>query len=85
MVAGNGFTGSGNNFLVARFNTDGTPDDTFGTDGAVSMRFTALPVELGNALLLASNGTIVVAGQAYQQLQRRPERLPGRALRRRRR
>ena len=65
VVAGNGFTGSGNNFLVARFDTDGTPDDTFGTDGAVSMHFTALPVELGNALLLASNGTIVVAGQAY--------------------
>lgn len=68
IVAGNGFTGSGNNFALARFNTDGTPDDTFGDGGTVSVHFTTLPVEFGNAMVLQENGQIVVAGQAYSNL-----------------
>ena len=68
VVAGNAFTGSGNNFAVARFNTDGTPDGSFGSGGAVSIHFTALPVEFGNAMLLQDNGQIVVVGQAYSNL-----------------
>ena len=68
VLAGNAFTGSGNNFALARLGTDGEPDDTFGTDGVVSVHFTALPVEFGNALALQGNGKIVVAGQAYSNL-----------------
>lgn len=68
VVAGNAFTGTGNNFLVARFETDGDPDATFGSSGAVSLHLTALPVEFGNALALEDDGQIVVAGQAYSNL-----------------
>ena len=68
VVAGNAFTGSGNNFAVARFETDGDPDGGFGSGGAVSIHFTALPVEFGNALALEDDGQIVVAGQAYSNL-----------------
>lgn len=65
VVAGNAFTGAGNNVAVARFETDGDPDGGFGSGGAVSIHFTALPVEFGNALALEDDGQIVVAGQAY--------------------
>jgi uncharacterized delta-60 repeat protein len=68
VVAGNAFTGGGNNFALARFETDGDPDGTFGSGGGVSIHFTALPVELGNALALDEDGRIVVAGQAYSNL-----------------
>jgi uncharacterized delta-60 repeat protein len=68
VAAGNAFTGTGNNFLVARFETDGDPDGSFGSGGAVSMHFTALPVEFGNAVALEDDGQIVVAGQAYSNL-----------------
>jgi uncharacterized delta-60 repeat protein len=68
VVAGNAFTGGGNNVAVARFETDGDPDGSFGSGGAVSVHFTALPVEFGNALALEDDGQIVVAGQAYSNL-----------------
>jgi uncharacterized delta-60 repeat protein len=53
-----------NDFAVARFNTDGTPDASFGTGGKVTTDF-AGHSDLGRAVAIQSDGKIVVAGQSY--------------------
>lgn len=50
-------------FGVARYLPDGTPDPTFGGDGAVETSFHRPPPEdYGNALAIQPDGRIVVAG-----------------------
>jgi len=49
-------------FLIIRLNTDGSLDNTFGSSGMVSVRFTA-GNDIGYALALQPNGKIVIAGQ----------------------
>ncbi len=61
-----GFTnvgGGDNNFSVARYNTDGSLDITFGVDGKVTTDFSA-DADRGNAVALQKDGKIVVAGFA---------------------
>jgi uncharacterized delta-60 repeat protein len=48
------------NFLVIRYNSDGTPDDSFGNDGVVITDFGA--GELATAVAVMSDGRIVVGG-----------------------
>jgi uncharacterized delta-60 repeat protein len=49
------------NFLIARYNADGTADDTFGTGGVVETDFGGLRNE-AKAVALQPDGRIVVAG-----------------------
>ena len=53
-----------NDFAVARFNADGTPDTSFGTGGKVTTDF-AGHSDYGRAVAIQPDGKIVVAGQSY--------------------
>jgi uncharacterized delta-60 repeat protein len=50
-------------FMVARFNANGTPDTTFGTGGKTLTEFDGLN-DQAKAVLIQPDGKIVVAGQA---------------------
>ena len=65
VVAGHSPVGLGNDFAVARYNADGTPDATFGTGGRVTTNVVGR-TDLGRAVALAPGGKIVVAGRAEQ-------------------
>jgi uncharacterized delta-60 repeat protein len=62
-----GFTyqseGDSSDFALARYNNNGTPDNSFGTNGQVVTDF-GLPDE-GVSLLLQADGKIVFAGEDY--------------------
>jgi|GEM_PF-3282060 len=49
-------------FNVARFNTDGTLDPTFGTNGIANVHFSANSVDKATAVALQADGTIIVVG-----------------------
>lgn len=63
IVAGIGFNGADNDFLLLRYNQDGNLDTTFGTGGKVHINFGS--VDGANAVALDSTGKIIVAGYAY--------------------
>ncbi|MCP4309551.1 MAG: hypothetical protein GY788_32675, partial [bacterium] len=64
LVAGQGDDGTGPDFTLARYNTDGTLDISFGAgDGFVTTD--ALGYEGGYSLDLQSDGRILVAGYTY--------------------
>src|SRR6185369_5781804 len=50
--------------FVGRYNTDGTPDNTFGTSGIVTY-VTPTYSNYGNGIAIQSDGKIVVTGYAY--------------------
>jgi uncharacterized delta-60 repeat protein len=52
-------------FGVARYNTDGSPDSTFGFAGTVRSLLTGYSAGSPAAVALQSNGDIVAAGQVY--------------------
>jgi uncharacterized delta-60 repeat protein len=56
-----GYTQDGEDVAVARLNTNGSLDATFGAGGKATVDFGA--ATFGNAVALAPNGRIVVAGQ----------------------
>jgi uncharacterized delta-60 repeat protein len=56
-----GYTQDGEDVAVARLNTNGSLDATFGTGGKATVDFGV--ATFGNAVALAPNGRIVVAGQ----------------------
>ena len=62
VVAGHARLGIDNDFAVARYNTDGSPDTTFGSGGIVTTNIAGV-TDLGQAVALQSDGRIVVAGQ----------------------
>src|SRR5262245_17690173 len=64
LVAGRGRSslGTSNDFCVLRFNDDGTLDTTFGTGGRVLTDFGS-STDSANAMVVQSDGKIVVAGQ----------------------
>ncbi len=61
VVAGFAFTGSSDEFAVARYNTDGTLDSSFGTDGVVTTGFAGSDA-MAYAVALAPGGDIIVGG-----------------------
>ncbi len=69
VVAGSSFNGADNDFVVARYEPDGSLDATFDSDGA---RSTAIGPSEDNARAVAiqSNGKIVVVGDALDALLR---------------
>ncbi|HYC45324.1 MAG TPA: DUF4347 domain-containing protein, partial [Burkholderiales bacterium] len=63
LVAGESWTGSGHDFVLARYNADGTVDTSFGGgDGHVLVDFGA--DDRATSLALQSDGRIVVAGHS---------------------
>jgi uncharacterized delta-60 repeat protein len=56
-----GYTQADEDVAVARINTNGSPDATFGAAGKATVDFGA--ATFGNAVALQRNGRIVVAGQ----------------------
>lgn len=69
IAAGNKIeTGSGQDqFVISRYNTDGSLDDDFGTHGNVFTDITSGDDE-ANAIVLLANGKIVAAGEANNSL-----------------
>jgi uncharacterized delta-60 repeat protein len=61
LVAGFGSNGVNLDFALARYNSDGSLDASFGTDGKVLTDF-AGKSDTGTALVLQVNGKIIVAG-----------------------
>ena len=63
VLAGNSFNGANSDFAVVRYNTDGSLDTTFGTNGKV-----VTPIGTGNefgySVALQTDGKIVVAGSS---------------------
>jgi uncharacterized delta-60 repeat protein len=57
-------TGS-SDFALARYNTNGLLDSSFGTGGLTAIPFPDGATEQGNALVLSPDGKIVVAGAAF--------------------
>ena len=55
---------SGSQPIVARFGTDGTPDPTFGVDGAVNVNAPGTSIFAARGIAVDSNGDIVIGGQA---------------------
>ena len=62
IVVGGAMYDGSNAFVLARYNTDGTLDATFGSNGGVV--FTLMNGGI-NALAIQSDGSIVAAGNAY--------------------
>ncbi len=63
-VAGDGYGGSTVDFALARYNSNGSLDTTFDTDGKVTTDF-AGGIDYGWSVAIQTGGQIVVAGQAY--------------------
>ena len=64
VVAGYSYSGSDNDFIVVRYNTNGSPDNSFDMDGIV-----VTPVgssdDYANAIAIQTDGKIVVAGYSF--------------------
>ena len=52
------------NFLVARFNSDGTLDTGFGSSGSTSVDFNG-STDIGNSVVIQSDGKIVMSGRNF--------------------
>jgi uncharacterized delta-60 repeat protein len=63
VAAGPAAAGSRGSFAIARYNADGTPDNTFGGDGKVTTQLTARH-DAATAVAIQSDGKIVAAGAA---------------------
>ncbi|NCX96747.1 MAG: hypothetical protein EBX41_10185, partial [Chitinophagia bacterium] len=63
VVAGYSYNGSNNDFALARYNTDGSLDTTFGSAGKVVTDFGSAADQV-NGIALQKDGKIIVAGYA---------------------
>jgi uncharacterized delta-60 repeat protein len=61
VVAGQGGTPN-NDFALARYNTNGTLDTSFGTNGIIRTTITGTSSDIAEALVIQSNGKIVAIG-----------------------
>jgi uncharacterized delta-60 repeat protein len=64
LVAGYSDNGSNNDFAVVRYNANGSPDTSFGTDGKVTTAIGAQS-DYAQSVALQSDGKIVVAGYSF--------------------
>ncbi|HEX9980226.1 MAG TPA: delta-60 repeat domain-containing protein [Flavobacterium sp.] len=64
VVAGNCYNGSNYDFFVVRFNADGSFDTGFGDNGII-LQDTNSHDNSGNAMVLATDGSIYIGGKAY--------------------
>ncbi|MBK6370284.1 MAG: T9SS type A sorting domain-containing protein [Flavobacteriales bacterium] len=65
VVAGYTTIGTQSDFALARYNTDGTLDYSFSTDGKVTTDFGTAHSDIGMSVTIQSDGKIVVAGYVY--------------------
>lgn len=65
IVAGYSRIGSHNVFAIARYNTDGSLDNTFDGDGKVTTAFAGSIGNIINSIVLQTDGKIVVAGSNH--------------------
>lgn len=63
VVGGVSGTGAGTDFALARYNTDGTLDNTFSTDGKVTTDYES-DSDAGMSVVIQSDGRIVMVGHA---------------------
>jgi len=61
VLAGQAFISGGNDFALARYNSNGTLDTSFGTGGKVTTNFTS-PNDAAFSVAVQSDGKIVAAG-----------------------
>ncbi|MEP7163863.1 MAG: T9SS type A sorting domain-containing protein [Ferruginibacter sp.] len=64
VVAGLAYSGSDNDFVLARYNTDGSLDNSFDTDGKVQTPIGASN-DVVNSIVIQADGKIVAAGTTY--------------------
>lgn len=64
LVAGNSWNGLDNDFMVVRYNTNGSLDTSFDNDGIVTTAINASEDD-GNAIALQADGKILVAGSSW--------------------
>jgi uncharacterized delta-60 repeat protein len=64
VAAGTAYDGSFQDFALARYNSDGTPDTSFDLDGKLLTDFSG-GGDAANAMAIQSDGKIVVVGQTY--------------------
>ncbi len=64
VVGGEGVTGPGYDFALIRFNTNGSLDTTFDTDGIATTAI-GTSSESGSAVVIQSDGKIVLAGKSF--------------------
>ena len=57
-------TGGADDFIVARFHTDGRPDSSFGENGVATMDICTASGDYAYALVMQTDGKIVVAGDS---------------------
>ena len=60
-------------FALARYNSDGSLDPTFGIGGETSVPFSDSAAEQANALAIAPDGKIIVAGSAFKTFATPPD------------
>ena len=60
-------------FALARYNSDGSLDTSFGISGETSVPFSDSASEQANALLVAPDGKIIVAGSAFKTFATPPD------------
>ena len=64
LAAGRSYNGTQNVFALLRYNTDGSLDTTFGTDGIVNTAIQSQN-DAANAVVIQSDGKSVAAGFSY--------------------
>lgn len=64
VIAGNCFNGTDTDFFITRYNTDGTLDTSFGTNGVI-IKDVNNHDNTGNSLVIAADGSLLIAGKAY--------------------
>ena len=60
-------------FALARYNSDGSLDSSFGSGGETAIPFSDSATEQANALVLAPDGKIIVAGAAFKTFSTPPD------------
>jgi uncharacterized delta-60 repeat protein len=63
VVAGSAFVGNGYDFVVVRYNTNGTLDTSFDGDGKITVSIGTSTNDRANSLVIQSDGKILVAGE----------------------
>ncbi|EMI18983.1 Pentaxin, partial [Rhodopirellula maiorica SM1] len=67
IVAAGTTDAGGNNFSVVRYNTDGSLDTTFSSDGKVEIDFAVSSDDVASALIIQTDGKIVLGGKSNNQ------------------
>lgn len=64
VVAGGYYKGIGGEFILARYNQDGTADSSFGMNGIVRTDFGSSLIDVASAVAIQTDGKIIAAGRS---------------------